>query len=66
MDGSFHVKTDFLWIGASSCLGGNEVRIEELPLLIHGELAGKIATGEINSRVSPINIGVVILQPVMP
>src|SRR5712692_6187242 len=66
LGGSFHVKADFLWIDALSCAGGNRARREELPLLIHGELAGEVAMGEINSRVSPIDIGVVMLQPVMP
>jgi len=65
LGGSIHVEVDLLGVGTSSCLSGDRVRGEESPFFIHGELASEITMGEVDSRVLPINIGVVMLQPVV-
>ena len=63
---ALHVEVDFLGVDTSSCFGGYRVRRKALPFLIHGELAIEVAVGEIDSRVPPVDIRVVMLQPVMP
>ena len=60
-----HIEVGFLGVGVLSCCSGYRARREASPFLIHGELAIEVAAGEIDSRVPPVNIGVVMLQPVM-
>ena len=52
---------DLFGVDMSSCLGGDRARGEESSFLVHGDLAGEVAMGEIDGRVPPVDVGVVML-----
>src|SRR5712692_10182924 len=59
---SFHVEANFLGIGMLSCLDRDKTRGKESPFVIHGELTGEVAMREIDSSISPVDIGIVSLM----